>query len=229
MLSSWNVDFDAVNVEGSEENLAELHDLGAPNVPAVAVEGRIVHGWQPRMYAELVGVPYDGSEMLSPDELRRRLDAILALTQAALRTAPDENLAVKPAGRDRSLHDLGFHVFRVAAALLDCLEQRQFLVAWFKETPPEEMRGGADLAAHGDQVRHRLAAWFATAPAGGYGDIAETYYGQCTVHELLERTTWHAAQHMRQIYHVLEEAKILPPGGLDPAVFEGLPLPREMW
>ena len=59
MLSSWNVDFVAVNVEGNGANLAELHRLGAPNGPAVAVKERIVHGWQPRMYAELVGVEYD--------------------------------------------------------------------------------------------------------------------------------------------------------------------------
>ena len=223
------MDFDAVNVEGNEQHLAELHELGAPNVPAVAVEGRIVHGWQPRLYAELVGVPYDGSEMLSPDELRRRLDTILALTQAAVRAAPEENLAVKPADRERTLRNLAFHVFRVAAAFLDCLEQRQFLVAWFKETAPENLRNGVELAEHGGKVRHRLAAWFATAPAEGYQEPAETYYGQCSVHELLERTTWHAAQHMRQIYHVLEEARVLPPGGLDHAVFDGLPLPREMW
>ncbi len=226
---SWNVDFDAVNVEGNEANLAELRRLGAPNVPAVAVAGRIVHGWQPRMYAELVGVPYDGSEMLPPDELRRRLDTVLELTQAALRQTPEETLEVKAEGRDRTLRNLGYHVFRVAAAFLDCLEQRRFLADWFREDAPETMRSGADLAAHGAKVRHRLAAWFATAPAEGYGAAAETYYGQCTVHELLERTTWHAAQHMRQIHHLLEEAEVLPAAVVEPAVYEGLPLPREMW
>ena len=98
-----------------------------------------------------------------------------------------------------------------------------------QETAPPELHSGEDLAVHGEKVRNRLAAWFATAPAETYGETAETYYGRCTVHELLERTTWHAAQHTRQVYHVLEEAKILPPGGLDPAVTEGLPLPKEMW
>ncbi len=229
MLSQWGVDFEPVNVEGNAANLAEMNRLGAPNPPAVAVGERLVHGWQPRAYAELLGVPYEGEDMLAPDELRRRLDTILDLAQAALRRATPEQLELKPPGRDRTAANLGFHVFRLSAAFVDSLEARHFLAEWFRETAPEGMSGGEALAAYGDAVRHRLAAWFATAPAEIYGETTDTFYGECTVHELLERTTWHAGQHTRQIYHLLEESRALPAGSLDPAVFEGLPLPKEMW
>lgn len=223
------MDFEAVNVEGSADNLALMQGLGAPNPPAVAVDGRVVHGWQPRAYAELVGVPYDGADMLSPDELRRRLDHILELAQTALRSANAAQLAIKPPGRDRSVRNLGFHVFRLSSACVEALEQGSFPPEWFREQAPPEMEDGESLAAYGDKVRYKLAAWFATAPADMYETMADTFYGECTVHELLERTTWHAGQHTRQIYHLLEESQALPPGALDPAVFEGLPLPKEMW
>ena len=59
--------------------------------------------------------------------------------------------------------------------------------------------------------------------------MAETDFSVLSLKGLSKPATRHAAQHMRQIYHVLEEAQVLPPGGLEPAVFEGLPPPREMW
>ena len=218
-----------MNVEGDEANQAELEALGVTRPPAVAVGGRVVHGWQPRAYAELVGAPWDGSDMLEPDELRRRLDTVLELTQAGIRGLAAEPLQVKYPGRDRTAGNLAFHVFRLSAAFLDCMEQEQFLSEWFMETAPEGMSSGDDLAVHGDAVRTRLARWFATAPAEVYGETAHTYYGDCTVHELLERTTWHAAQHMRQIYHLLDEHKSLTTPLPDPAVYDSLPIPEEMW
>jgi uncharacterized damage-inducible protein DinB len=218
-----------VNVEGNTANLAEMQRLGAPNPPALAVGERIVHGWQPRAYAELAGVPYDGADMLSPDELRRRLERILALAQQALREADGESLELKPPGRDRSVRDLGFHIFRLSSAFVEALELGDFPAEWFRETAPPELRSGEALADFGDKVRHRLAAWFATAPVEIYGTTVKTFYGECTVHELLERTTWHAGQHTRQIYHLLREHGLLPAGALDPEVFAGLPMPKEMW
>lgn len=218
-----------MNTEGSAANQAELERLGVARPPAVAVGGRVVHGWNPRAYAELVGVPYDGGNMLSPDDLRRRLDTVLELTQGAIRGLAAEALQVKYPGRDRTAGNLAFHVFRIGAAFLDCLEQGRFPGEWFNETAPEGMSSGGEIAAYGSEARHRLAAWFATAPVESYGETAHTYYGDCTVHELLERTTWHAAQHMRQIYFLLEEHRSLTAPVPDPAVYEGLPIPAEMW
>ncbi|MCZ6627405.1 MAG: DinB family protein [SAR324 cluster bacterium] len=167
--------------------------------------------------------------MLSPDELRRRIDRILELAQQALRACPDALLETKPTARERTLRNLGYHVFRISAAFVDSMEDGRYLMEWFKETAPEAMADGAALAEFGGGVRQRLAAWFATAPAELYAKTTETFYGECTIHELLERTTWHAAQHMRQIYHVLEKEQIIPGGIPDPAVLDDLPLPREMW
>ena len=218
-----------MNVEGSPANQAEMEALGVDRPPAVAVAGKVVHGWQPRAYAGLVGAPWDGSDMLEPDDLRRRLDQVLELTQQAVRGLAPGPLQVKYPGRDRTAGNLAYHVFRLSAAFLDCMEQGQFKSEWFMETAPEGMAGGDALAAHGDAVRHRLASWFATAPWEIYGEAAHTYYGECTVHELLERTTWHAAQHMRQIYHLLDEHKSLATPLPDPVVYDGLPIPEEMW
>lgn len=218
-----------MDVEGNPAAMEELRALGVPRVPAVVLEGRVVHGWQPAAYAELVGVEWDGGAMLEPDELRLRLDRILALAQEALRQAGGADFAVTPPGRGRSLHDLSYHIFRVAAAFVDCLEQGWFSEDWFGEPAPPELASPAEIADHGDRVRARLAAWFAVAPTEIYDTDAKTYYGDQRVHDLLERTTWHCAQHTRQIYHLLEEQNALPHASLDTTALAGLPIPAEMW
>ena len=59
--------------------------------------------------------------------------------------------------------------------------------------------------------------------------MSKTYYGEELTHELLERTAWHAGQHLRQVYSLLEEDGFLPEDSLPDAVFEGLPMPTELW
>src|SRR5262245_12125765 len=124
-------------------------------VPATIVGNRIVHGWNPQALAELVGVPYRAPKKLTPAQLAERMDAVLAATQRAIRQVPREHLGMKYPGRDRTVHQLGFHVFRVAASFVDTREQGQLVGQWFEENPPAEMADGHAVAAYGDTVRHR--------------------------------------------------------------------------
>ena len=57
----------------------------------------------------------------------------------------------------------------------------------------------------------------------------KVYYGPQSGHDLLERTTWHAAQHLRQLYALAERLGITPPGPLPTDAFQGLPLPDALW
>jgi hypothetical protein len=45
----------------------------------------------------------------------------------------------------------------------------------------------------------------------------------------LERTAWHAAQHLRQLYVFLGWMGIAPDHPLTEEDFEGLPLPNAIW
>ena len=57
----------------------------------------------------------------------------------------------------------------------------------------------------------------------------QTFYGPQTVHELLERSTWHSAQHVRQLIYVLERYGINPDGPLVGDDLAGLPLPEGLF
>lgn len=229
LLSAWGVEFEPVNVEGNDEALRELVALGATGVPAMVHRGQLVFGWNPGAYARLAGVDYSDVPKLTPAELAARLDQILALAQAALRRAPDAQLSVEGPGRKRSFRQLAFHTFRLSAAFVDALERDGLEEAWLQEEAPPEMATGAQVAAYGDSVRERLRRWFRQARPAIYGETAYTYYGDCTVHSLLERTTWHAGQHMRQLYDLLTRHAIAPDAKLDPAVFKDLPMPKAVW
>jgi len=45
----------------------------------------------------------------------------------------------------------------------------------------------------------------------------------------LERSTWHSAQHTRQMIAVLERLQLDPEGRLTSDDYAGLPLPEGLW
>ena len=196
-------------------------------MPAVVVGNRAVHGWNPRDVAELVGVPYIEPARLSPGELARRLDRILAAAQGVIRQVPSEHLAMTTPGRDRSVRQLAYHVFRLSVAYRDAVLARRLPKAWLDEAAPPELADGTAIATYGDRVRTELARWLGQPEA--CAGVVDTYYGMQTAHALLERTVWHAAQHLRQLHVMLDRMGIVPEAPLSAIDLEGLPLPKELW
>jgi DinB superfamily len=227
LLSSWGVKFEGVDVAAEPARRQDLTRLGIALVPATVVGDRFVHGWNPAALADLVGIRYDEGERLSPDELARRLDRILAANQRAVRQIPREHLGLKHPERDRSVRELAFHIFRLGAAFVDCREQGQYPEAWIVERPPATLDDGEALARYGQEVRDRLAAWFRRP--GWCDGTVHTYYGSQPAYDLMERTTWHTAQHLRQMYWFLDRMGVEADVPLTDADFKGLPIPKEVW
>jgi hypothetical protein len=216
-------------VEGNPTALAELRALGAPLVPAVAAGGRVVHGWNPRGYAELLGVSYAGPASLPPAELFRRLDGFLALTQRLVSAIPAERMGWTPPQRDRTLRDLAYHIFRLSLAFADGMDLGEVPEGWLQEKAPPALRDGPAIARYGALVRGRLAGWCEGAGPGEYARVIRVYSGPQSSHDLLERTTWHAAQHLRQLHALVQEIGVVPPEELPAVDFAGLPLPESLW
>jgi hypothetical protein len=227
LLSSWGVAFEAVDVEANPGGLEELKRLGVDRVPALIIGDRAFQGWNPRQLAAFVGVEHMDSEGLSPPEFTELLDKILAAAQRVMEQVPDENIGMKSPGRDRTVRDLGFHLFRLSLAYRDAMIGGRFFEEWLLEKAPVEMVDGEAVARYGQVVRQHLKEYF-TLPRGHNGDIF-TNYGHQTAYGLLERTVWHAAQHLRQLYVFLEWMGKTPVNPLTDAEFKGLPLPKEIW
>jgi len=78
-------------------------------------------------------------------------------------------------------------------------------------------------------VQKRLHKWW-----DGFGDKEcageiDSYYGKQPLHNVLERHTWHPAQHVRQLMMLLREAGIEPIDPVDDSAFTGLPIPQKVW
>jgi hypothetical protein len=196
-------------------------------VPAVIVGGRAVQGWNPEGVATLVGVAYDADVPLAPEVLARRLDRFLVAARRAILQIPPEHLGMKTPGRDRTVHQVGYHIFRVALSYRDTVEQGYLPEAWFGEAPPAGMDDAAEIAQYGETVRKALLEWLKQNPADK--GAVDTYYGPQTIPEFFERTVWHVAQHLRQLYAFLDLMNTAPEDPLGEEDFTGLPLPENVW
>ena len=188
-----------------------------------------MHGWNPEGYAELLGIKLPDKVRLAPRVLAPRLDRILATTEALLRRMDEARCAWKPPERDRSLGDLAYHVFRVGLSFIDAVDRDELPSSWFGERRPADLRDGPALAGYGALVHARIAGWFDGAGGEEFTRVVHTYYGPQGAHELLERTTWHAGQHLRQLYDLAARLNVEPPEPLHPALFDGLPMPASVW
>lgn len=227
MLSSWGLGFDAIDVEAHPEARAELTRLGISAVPAVVTAEGAVHGWNPKALAALFGVAESGGPPMSVAELGRKLDRVLSAACRLTGAIAPEHLGLRHPGRDRTLRDLAFHLFRVGLSIRDAVVEGRFPEAWLRERAPEGLADGPALAGYGRAVRRALAAWLQD-PGVIHGAV-ETYYGRQAAHDLFERTVWHAAQHLRQLAALLEDAGAAPADRLTEADAAGLPLPRAVW
>ena len=92
-----------------------------------------------------------------------------------------------------------------------------------------DMASAAALAAYGRGVREKVAAWWAAKPDKTCREIVQTYYGPQSLHEVLERATWHIGQHCRQWMMLLDMAGVRFERPLADADFADLPMPKQVW
>ena len=208
-----------------------LLGLGVRSVPVVAVGEKFVIAQSLADVAELIGIAYDATPELSPDELVHRLDTVLTAAARLVRQLPPDRLGEDMRGRKRSLRQLAYHIFRIAEAFLEAtIEAGETLTLdHLNATVPDTMQSTAEIADYGAAVRRRLSGWWDNEAERACTRTVSTYWGAHPLHHVLERTTWHPAQHVRQIAAWLEEAGIAPDGALTAADLAGLPVPEKVW
>jgi hypothetical protein len=203
--------------------------LGIPRPPGVALGDRVVHGWNPDGYAALLGVKYQVARRFSPAELASRLDRVLEAAQKLTERFDARQMNHVPPERKRTLRDLAFHVFRLSLGFVDAVDRAELPESVYEERAPHELVTGGDVARYGALVRARLSGWFQGASADEYQRTVHTYYGPQAADDLLERTTWHAGQHLRQLYALAERLGVTPPAPIPMDALAGLPLPDALW
>ncbi len=210
--------------------MAALRALGARSVPVVARAGKFVYAQVIKDVVEFLGLNEQTEPELSPAALAARAAVVLSTASRLVRQMPQSALENQLPHRPRSWRVLMHHIFQIPIAFLEMEEtggrlEYEVMVA----SPPDGMLSSAGIAEFGDAVHDRFGAWWARVRNEDFSGSVPTYFGETTRHEMLERTVWHSAQHVRQLAALLEQVGIAPDRPLGAAEIRGLPLTDRVW
>ena len=202
------------------------------NVPVVARGDQFVFGQNLEEVAEFVGLHGTGHKPLPPEQLIGKWVDILRTAQRLVRQMPNARLnELVIDNRDRSIRLMGHHVFRIGEAfLLTAVDGVDYEVQ-LANVPPKDgtFTSGEEIAQYGDSVIAGLQQWWDGLADKTCQQKVKTFFGMQPIYMLYERSTWHSAQHTRQLTAVLERFGIEPNGRLKPETLAGLPLPERLW
>jgi glutaredoxin/uncharacterized damage-inducible protein DinB len=229
-LSQLCVDYESIDVAARPEAMAELAEMGVRTVPVVARGKQFTFAQALEDVSRFIGKEV-AITRLPPDVLMKKWLDVLAAAQRHVLQLPAERLGERATpGRDRSIRDLAYHVYQVPDAFLQAVQNGvEDLTAVYNAPPPAQVKAVEDVQKYGVSVTARLEHWWAALPDKACRQTVKTYYGERPLHELLERCTWHSAQHARQIIAVLQALGIAPERPLTEKDYAGLPLPKGLW
>jgi hypothetical protein len=230
-LAKHDVPFVSVNVLEDKKAFAELAELGVRTVPIVRRGGDWANGQVLKDVARVAGINWGGARMLPVPELMSRLATVQLMAQRFFEQIPDDQLGRLLPNRPRSYAQLAYHIFNIADAFLEHEVQGLPLKEGaYSRVPPPEMETKGQILEYGRDVLRRLREWWdGPGRSADFAAKANVYYGDVTLHDYLERTTWHSGQHVRQMAMVLGMLGITPHEPLDQRVFTGLPMPEKVW
>lgn len=218
-----------LNDAGGREKLLAL---GVRNVPVVAKGENFVFGQNLEDVAEFVGLQGTGHKPLPPSELMKKWIMVLRALQRYARQMPAERINERVIeNRDRSIRLLSHHAFRIAEAYLESVIDGKEYAVQHANVPPKDGTcvTGDEIARYGEGVIERLQKWWDQVEDKSLSIKMKTYYGMQPMHVVFERSTWHSAQHARQLIHVLERFGVEPNGRLTTQDLAGLPLPERLF
>ena len=210
--------------------MAELQRLGARTLPVVSRGDEFVFAQVIKDVVDFLGLDDDTAPELSPDELKQRYARILGVAIDLVAAMPDDQLENQLPNRPRSWRVLMHHVFQIPTAFLDMEETGEpFSYENMVAPPPDEMTSSSAIASFGRRVEQRFCAWAEQSDGQDFSIPIEAYFGTTSRHEMLERTVWHSAQHVRQVASLLEQAGVSPVRWLSSDDIKGLPLTDKIW
>jgi glutaredoxin/uncharacterized damage-inducible protein DinB len=229
-LTGLGVGYDSINVSARPEAMGELEALGVRSVPVVTRGRDYVFAQELADVARFVRRDVAFERLPAPELVAKWLHVLEAAQRHVVQIPPGELAERATPGRDRSVRDLAYHVYQVAEAFLDAVENgAQDLAGQYNAPPPADVVTAQDIRRYGAAVTARLARWWAGMADPSCNRTVQTYYGMQPLHHLLERCTWHSAQHARQIIAVLERCGIEPDRPLTAEDYAGLPMPAGLW
>jgi len=224
-LRQHAVPFESVNVRQAPLAAEALLALGARSVPVLARGASFVHGQDLDEVARFIGVS-DVRRRLSPPQLAERLRTLLESARDFNHELGEDQLETTLPGRhDRTGADLVFHIAMIVEGFLGAASGGHLDYAHFEARPQGSNRTRVALDRVVVEVLGRLGT-FQLEPSDR---LVGTYYGERTLVSVLERSTWHVAQHVRQLEALIRADGRTPARPLGGNELDGLPIPDAVW
>jgi hypothetical protein len=218
-----------LNDSTAQERLVKL---GSRTVPILANGDQYIFCQNLEDVAEFVGLQGSGHTPLPPAQLMSKWIDVLRAAQRYICQLPDEHLEERAIdNRDRSIRLLSHHVFRIGEAFLETARDDVEYKTNNANIPPADgtCTKGEEIAAYGESIIERLETWWTQLADKTCRQPVKTFYGNPPMHQLFERSTWHSAQHTRQLIAILKRFCIEPNRPLTAEDLSGLPLPEGLW
>jgi hypothetical protein len=209
---------------------AELQRLGARSIPVLSRGDKFTFAQNIAQVVEFLKLDEQTGPVLSPAQLVERMQAFIDAARHLVPLMPDDRLDREVPNRPRTYRAVAHHMFRICEAFVEVTGGAFFshkLPAVVAR--PEDLASTAALAAYGGQVRGKVAGWWQQAADKSCQETVQTYYGPQRLHEVLERSTGHIAQHARQWMMLLDMAGIAFERPLGDKDFADLPMPAKVW
>ena len=227
-MSARAVEYVSVNVHEDAAGLERLAAVGMRGLPVVSRGDDFIFGVDLAKVAELVGLTYDAAPKLSAGDLIERYERVLDAAVRFARQIPADRLHDKLPHRDRSYLTLVNHLVQIAADYLEIAAGADF-AGRLADSLPELDCQVDELDIKSKAAVSQLRGWLHDAIDADLERNVTTYFGEQTLHQVLERCVWHSAQHTRQLMMVLELLGVQPERPLTSGDLAGLPMPENVW
>ncbi|MCO5066353.1 MAG: DinB family protein [Rhizobiaceae bacterium] len=230
-LTELEVPFESVNVLTDAQGRTDLAALGARSLPVLSRGKSFVFGQSLSQVSEFVGKKPDLDQSLSAQKLMERWFYFLDVARGLIEAIPADKLAYQPVpGRERTIRGLSYHIYQIPDAFLQTVQEG--VEDWGRVANlrvSDNVVSSQDIIRYADSVIARLHAFWDGLDDKSCKWTVKTFYGVRPAHELLERQTWHSAQHIRQLQALLDEFDIKLAMPVDPNAYKGLPMPKGLW
>lgn len=228
LLQNLEIPYRSINILSEPEEFEDLMKLGVRSVPVVRRGDDFIFGQSMEDVADFVGKPMEANR-LPPGVLVDRWIYFLDTAREMITRIPDDKFAHRPyEQRPRTMRDLSAHIFQPPHAFLEAVQNGLEDIRLIISAKRDDLKTREDVLGYVDAVGERLKEWATTADVRPESRIT-TYYGLQPVHQLLERSTWHSAQHVRQLGVALDSFGLEGSAKIDPKAYEGLPMPKGVW
>ena len=222
-------------MENDSEGRERLLRLGVRHLPVLVKGEQLLSSKNMEFIAEFAGLRGIGHIPLPPQELFEKWITILRAAQRYACQLPNDQMNLRALQiRNRPTWQLGNHIFSIGLAYLECVvggaKNLTDLQKTFQSFESDRFTSGEEIARYGDEVIVKIEQWWnGLADKSCRRSIEIDNYGVMSVHQLLDRCTWHSAHHARQIADLLESQGIEPDGKFSEHDLAGLPLPKRIW